>query len=277
MAKLDVVIPAGGTIDEEFARVVGTDSKALIKFNDQSVLKRTIDTLKSSPVVGRVVVVGSPTVMKSTDVQLADHAIPAVGSSPANIKAGLEYLAGLDLPPHQVLIVTADLPFLTVEAVHDFLKLCEGDQDLYVPLISQGDWEESYPGTDAMFVSLLDGEWTTGCMYIMTVRGFKIGYPYFEKVFEKRKSKLGMAALLGWKFVWDYKMKKLTVSDIEKKIVSLLSINGVAVPGSPPEIAYDIDYLEDYHYALSTYRSRAVKEAAERKERGDVDPAPPSA
>jgi GTP:adenosylcobinamide-phosphate guanylyltransferase len=269
VAKLDVVIPAGGVIEEEFARVVGTDSKALIKFNEQSVLKRTIDTLKSSPVIGRILVVGSPTVMKSEDVELADHAIPAVGSSPANIKAGLEYYAGLDLPPHQVLIVTADLPFLSLDAIHDFLKLCDGDMDLYIPLVAQKDWDEAYPGTDAMFVTLLDGSWTTGCMYMMTVRGFKIGYPYFERVFEKRKSKLGMAALLGWKFVWDYKMKKLTVTDIEKKIVSLLKINGVAVPGSPPELAYDIDYLEDYHYALSTYKARAVKEAAERAAQGD--------
>lgn len=265
MAKLDVIIPAGGTIDAEFARVVGTDSKALIKFNEQTVLKRTIETLKSSPVIGRVLVVGSPTVMKHEDVQLADKAIPAVGSSPANIKAGLEYYANVDLPPHQVLIVTADLPFLTLEAIHGFLNLCEGEQDLYVPLIARKDWEEVYPGTDAMFVTLLDGEWTTGCMYVMTIRGFKIGYPYFEKVFEKRKSKLGMAALLGWKFVWDYKMKKLTVTDIEKKITSLLKINGTAVPGSPAETAYDIDYLEDYHYALSTFKNQRP-----------VAPAPPA-
>jgi len=256
VANIDVIIPAGGTIDADFSRVVGTDSKALIKFNDKSVLKRTIETLRATPNVGRILVVGSPTVMESSDIELADKAIPAVGSSPANIKAGLEYYANVDLPPHQVLIVTADLPFLTVDSIQNFLSLCVGDQDLYVPLISREDWDELYPGTDATFVNLLDGEWTTGCMYIMTVRGFKIGYPYFEKVFEKRKSKLGMAALLGWKFVWDYKMKKLTVTDIEKKITSLLKINGTAVPGSPAELAYDIDYLEDYHYALSTFKNQ---------------------
>lgn len=269
MAKLDVIIPAGGVITEEFARVVGTDSKALVKFNEVSVLKRTIETLRSSSVIGRIIVVGSPTVLASDDVQLADHALPAVGGSPANIKVGLEHLAGLDLPPHQVLIVTADLPFLTVEAIHGFLQLCEGEMDLYVPLVARKDWEEIYPGTDAMFVTLLDGEWTTGCVYMMTVRGFKIGYPYFEKVFEKRKSKLGMAALLGWKFVWDYKMKKLTVTDIEKKITSLLKINGTAVPGSPPELAFDIDYLEDYHYALSTFKARAIAEAKAQEAAAD--------
>lgn len=264
MAKLDVVIPAGGVVEEEFARVIGSDSKALIKYNEVSVLKRTIETLRQSPVVGRIVVVGSPTVLKSDDAQLADYAIPAVGSGPSNIKVGIEHLTGLDLPPFQVLIVTADLPFLTVEALHGFLELCAGEQDLYVPLISRRDWEEIYPGTDAMFVRLLDGEWTTGCVYMMTVRGYKIALPHIEAVFAKRKSKMGMAFLLGWKFVWDYFNKKLTVTDIEKKIVKILGINGTAVPGSPPELAYDIDYLEDYHYALAAFKSRAAKEAADK-------------
>ena len=39
MAGFDVVIPAGGEIDPGFAKVVGTKSKALIKFNDKTVLR----------------------------------------------------------------------------------------------------------------------------------------------------------------------------------------------------------------------------------------------
>jgi len=74
----------------------------------------------------------------------------------------------------------------------------------------------------------------------------------------------GMAMLLGPKFVWDYLNKKLTVTDIEKKITQMVKINGTAVPGSPPELAFDIDYLEDYHYALGIFKARAKKEADEK-------------
>lgn len=264
MAKLDVVIPAGGIVEEEFARVIGSDSKALVKYDEVTVLRRTIEALRASPIIGRIVVVGSPTVMKSDDVQLADIALPATGSGPTNIMVGIEHLAGLDLPPHQILIVTVDLPFLTTKGLHDFLNLCEGEMDLYVPLISKADWDEAYPGAEATFVRLLDGYWTTGCMYMMTIRGFKVAKPHIEAVFAKRKSKFGMAMLLGPKFVWDYLNKKLTVTDIEKKITQMVKINGTAVPGSPPELAFDIDYLEDYHYALGIFKARAKKEADEK-------------
>lgn len=272
MAKLDVVIPAGGVVEQEFARVIGTDSKALVKFDEVSVLRRTIEALRASPVVGRIVVVGSKSVVDSEDAKLADIVLPATGSGPTNIMVGIEHLAGLDLPPHQVLIVTVDLPFLTTEGLHNFLNLCTGEMDLYVPLISLADWEEAYPGAEATFVRLLDGHWTTGCMYLMTVRGFKVAKPHIEAVFAKRKSKLGMAALLGPKFVWDYFNKKLTVTDIEKKITQMVKINGTAVPGSPPELAFDIDYLEDYHYALGVFKTRASKRAAEAAQEGEAAP-----
>ncbi|MEQ1823961.1 MAG: hypothetical protein ABL949_15745, partial [Fimbriimonadaceae bacterium] len=72
------------------------------------------------------------------------------------------------------------------------------------------------------------------------------------------------AMMLGWKFLWDYMNKKLTVTDIEKKIEELVGINGMAVPGAPAEVAYDIDYLDDYHYTLSVFRARAAREEAER-------------
>ncbi|MEQ1935052.1 MAG: nucleotidyltransferase family protein [Fimbriimonadaceae bacterium] len=265
MAGIDVVIPAGGKITDEFARVAGVSSKALIKYEDVSVLKRTIQALRGSRNVGRIVIVGNADVLAAEEADLVDAALPAGNSSVDNIKIALDHLANLDFPPDRVLVVTADLPFLTTATVDEFLGLCIGYVDLYVPIINKNDWDEKFPGADASFVRLLDGEWTTGCVYIISTRGFKIAQPFIEKVFQLRKSKSKMAMMLGWKFLWDYMNKKLTVTDIEKKIEELVKINGMAVPGAPAEVAYDIDYLDDYHYTLSVFRARAAKEAAERE------------
>lgn len=262
MAGYDVVIPAGGRIDENFSKVVGTPSKALIKFNDKTVLKHTIEALRSSPNVGRIVVVGSPEVLAHEDCKLADASLPELGSGPKNIWAGAQHLQGLNFPPDRILIVTADLPFLKGESVDLFLGMCDQAMDFNVPLISKDDFDEAFPGAEATFVRLLDGEWTTGCVYLITIRGLKVALDHLEKVFNRRKSKLGMARLLGLKFVWDYFNKKLTVSDAEAKVTELLNVRGRAVPGSPPEFAYDIDYVEDYHYVLSSLKASQVEVAA---------------
>jgi hypothetical protein len=77
-----------------------------------------------------------------------------------------------------------------------------------------------------------------------------------EEVFKNRKSKFKMAKVLGAKFVWDYLAKKLTVYEIERKVMDLLGVKGAAIPGSPAELAMDVDYTEDYQYVVSLMKAR---------------------
>lgn len=258
MPGLDVVIPAGGQMNADFARVTGTAYKPLVKFDNRTVLRSTIEALKGSPRINRIILVGSEEVIKHPDASLATVVLPEKGSGPKNIMAGIEQLLTMDLPPDRVLIVTSDLPFLTPATVDRFLDLCEDNVDFNVPLIEKSDYEEAFPSAEAMFVKLLDGEWTTGCMYEVSVRGFRTALTHVEEVFNRRKSKMKIAFMLGFKFVWDYLNKKLTVPDIEAKITELLRVRGRAVPGSPAELAYDIDYTEDYQYAVQ-FKARAPK------------------
>ncbi len=251
MPGLDVVIPAGGQMEEDFVRVTGVRHKPLVKFNDKTVIRSTIEALKGSAQVGRIVVVGADAVIDHPDCVLADARLPEKGTGPRNIMAGIEQLQMMPSPPERVLIVTSDLPFLTPSSVDRFLELCERNIDFNVPLIERPDYEEAFPGAEATFVKLLDGEWTTGCMYEVSVKGFRTALSHVEEVFTRRKSKFKIAQMLGPKFVWDYLLKKLTVPDIEAKITDLLKVQGRAIPGSPPELAYDIDYVDDYKYAVS--------------------------
>ena len=258
MAGFDVVIPAGGRIDEAFAKVVGVESKALIRLNEKTILRHTIEALRASGQVGRIVVVGSAEIVRHEDAQLADAILPETGTSPANIWLGAQHLQTLDFPPDRILIVTCDQPYLTGDSIKRFLDLCDHAIDFNVSLVARDDFEEAFPGASATFVKLLDGEWTTGGVFLMTIRSLKIAMDHMEKVFEARKSKLRMAKLLGLKFVWDYLNKKLTVSSVEQKVMELLRVRGRAVPGSPPEMAYDIDFIEDYQYVLSSLKARQV-------------------
>lgn len=255
MRKLDVIVPCGGTIDESFARVVNTNNKALVKFDGVSVIDTTLAALKRSKYVNRIVMIGSAGVGESEAAKKADEFILEGKTGPENIFRGLDWLLKTPTPPTEVMIVTGDLPFLTAEALDRFIEQCPPRKDMCIPLISKEEFQNLYPQAEATFVGLKDGTWTTGCAYVATASGLQTAVHHINLVFQNRKSKLGMARLLGLGFVIKYLTKTLTVQDVESKVKQLLSIEGVAVRGVPPELAYDIDDLDDYHYALSNLKA----------------------
>ena len=250
MSKLDVILPAGGRVDDAFAAEAGTPFKAIMEVDGQTVLGRTIRALRGLSEVDRIVVIGPQEVQRHADAQLADLRIDEGKTGPENIFKGLDALSQHQArSQHRILIVTTDLPFLTTALLRSYIDHCPQDKDFTVPLISKREWAAKYPGAEATFIKLRDGEFTTGCAYLASSQGLRRARPHIEKVFENRKSKMGIARMLGPNFVLKWLTKKLTVADVERKVQALLDCSAVAVPDSPPELAFDIDYREDYRYA----------------------------
>lgn len=250
MTTFDAIIPAGGSIDPEFAARVGTTSKALIPFADRTVLRRTIEALQGTGRMNRIILVGTPEVLAHPDAKLAQEHVPAGTSGPDTIFKGLKHLAGLPNPPSKVLIVTADLPFLTPENLEYFLSRCPEDRGLCVPLITKTEYQTRFPDSTATFIPLQDESWAAGNTYVMDVAAFTRALPDLEKLFQVRKSKIGMIRLLGFDFLIKFLWKKLTIKDIENKVARLLGCSGGPVMGASAELAYDVDDLEDYEYAM---------------------------
>jgi GTP:adenosylcobinamide-phosphate guanylyltransferase len=244
----DVIIPAGGTLPADFRAATGLNYKALLPLQGQPILQRTISALRASGLVRRIAVIGSHEVLEEAKGLGADLLVPEGNSGPDNIFRGLDALLK-ESAFERLMIVTCDLPFLTPELIQKFVADCP-PKDFCIPLIAEPTFNKRYPNAPATFVSLRDGTYTTGCIYLAQVEPLKNARPYIEKVFEQRKSKLGMAKLLGLGFVIKYLTKTMTVTDVEKKITDLLKCSGAAVRDSAPEFAYDIDYLEDYEYAV---------------------------
>ncbi|AIE87520.1 nucleotidyltransferase family protein [Fimbriimonas ginsengisoli] len=250
MTSFDAILPAGGMIDADFAARVGTPNKALIELGGQTILARTLDALRSSGRVRQAIVIGTEEVLAHEDAGKADQTLPAGGSGPENILKGLKFLTSGPNPPKKVLIVTTDLPFISGKVVNDYLDRCPDNRDISLPLITKAEYQARFPDSTSSFVPLKDNIWTAGCAYVMDVEAFQRALPHIEKVFDNRKSKLGMVKLLGPAFLVKFLTKQLTVPDIERKIQSMLGCSGTAVLNSPPELAFDIDALDDYEYAL---------------------------
>ena len=255
MPQLDVVIPAGGRLDDQFARVTAAHNKSLIRFDGKTILESTIEALRGSGRVGRIVLVGSHEVREHTDAKMADVLLSEGETGPENIFRGVDYLLEEKAPPERVMICTCDLPFLTAKGIQRFVDSCPANKDFCVPLISELDYAEAFPQAKATFVTLRDGVFTTGCVYNANIKALKKALHHIDRLFMNRKSKVGMARVLGMRFVMLLLSKRLTIRDIEDKVMELLGCTGAAIPESPPELAYDVDYLEDYHYAVATMKA----------------------
>lgn len=255
MSTYDLIIPAGGRLDEAFAKVVGTHSKGLIRFDGRSILARTLEAFKDSGMVRRIALVGSTELIESADAAPADFRLREGATGPENIFKGLDELVKQGDISDRVLICTCDLPFVTADVVKQFLSLCNEQKDFCVPLVAEEDFLELYPRAEATFVSLRDGPVTTGCMYNVRPEALRLAIHHIDRLFVNRKSKIGMARVLGMRFVLMLLTRRLTVRDVEDKVMELLGCSGQAVADSPPELSLDIDYLEDYHYALQAFRT----------------------
>ena len=254
--RLDVVLPAGGRISGEFARRAETAVKALIKFGGKSVLERTIERLHEAGVEGRYVVIGPEEVGADPACERVDAVLPETPTGPGNILAGLEYLEGIGCRG-RALIANTDLPFISPESVGRFVAACPTDVDICAPVMKRDSFEQRYPGLRAEYVPLRDGDWTMGCLFVVNPEAVSQNRAHMERVFEARKSQFQMARLLGLGFVLRFLLHRLALPDIERQCCRILGCSAKAIVTFDADMAFDLDELRDYEYALSRYADQS--------------------
>jgi molybdopterin-guanine dinucleotide biosynthesis protein A len=249
---LDAILPAGGLISDSFAREAGVRAKALIQLGRWTMLERTLATLKATGRIGRTVVIGPEEVTSHAAALSADAALLAGTSGAANIFRGLEwlYVANGRRYPDQVLILATDLPFLTPEAIAGFLDSCPADLDLCLPVFDRGEFERRFPRVSAPYVRFRDGEWIIGCAVLMSPTALVRNRPAIEQAFATRRRRLAMARRLGISFLVQFLLRRLTVPRVEQHCLEVLGCTGRAIRGCAAELAFDIDYVENYRYAV---------------------------
>lgn len=152
-----------------------------------------------------------------------------------------------------VLIVTCDVPFLTSEAVKDFLARCGSGADLYYPIVEKREQEQRFPGIRRTYVKLKDGTFTGGNLFLVKPRNIIPLLGRVERILELRKRPLALSAELGVTFMIRLLLARLagmlTISRLENRVQELFDIKAQAVISPYPEIANDIDRPDDLEWA----------------------------
>jgi GTP:adenosylcobinamide-phosphate guanylyltransferase len=245
------VLPAGGRIAGEFARQVGVEVKALIALDGQTILRRTIETLRRTERIGRIVVVGPAAALEEARACGVEGAVEEGETGPENILRGL---AWLENAASHALVVTSDLPFLTPDSLAALLDASPSHADLAVPIVTRQAFEARFPGTDSEYVALREGAFTLGCAFLVRPRAALHNRAHLERVFAARKSQWQMARLIGARTALRFLTKRLTVQEIVERASHIVNVRGHAILDAPAELAFDIDLPADYHYALAYSR-----------------------
>lgn len=256
---MDAVIPAGGTISDDFAQRISTPHRALAAIgpDGKPVMQIVVDSLRASGTVGRIIgVAAAPVAERISDV---DVWLPAGDSGPANILRGLAE-AGPNAP---ALVCTSDLPLMTAQNVTQFVAACRAEADITVGLVKADALNAMFPDAPpSEFVHLGDiGPVTMGGLFQIRPDVLARNQKLLNAVFTARKSQWRMAGLLGPRLVWQFATRRLTLAAIVARAERLLGCRIEVVLDTPPELAYDMDTADDYAYAHAVLLRRPAATA----------------
>lgn len=243
----DVVIPAGGTIDAEFAARIGSPYRALAPLGPEKtpVLQHVINSLRQSGAVGQIVCAAPEAVQSAVDG--VDLWLPDGGSGPQNILAGLR-----TLPPDALaLVCTSDLPLMTANAVMRFVSALTPEAAVSVGLVRADAYTAAYPDAPpSTFVELRDtGPVTLAGLFAVRPAALFQRQALLDSLFGARKSQARMAGILGPRLLLAWLMRRLTQAALIARAETLLGARVQVVDHTDPTLAYDMDTLDDYEYA----------------------------
>ncbi len=244
----NVVMPAGGRISGAFAEAAKTEFKSLTIWQGQSLLKRTVHQLQQSGIINRVLVIGPQEVLNEAQ-SCGAEGIAEGSSGPDNLFLGLEYLLKSEKnTANKVLICASDMPALSSNSIQWFVENSPAESDITVPVITASDYEKAYPQSGSVYVPVKDGASTMGCLFLLRPEAIMNQKKRIDEVFRSRKSQWNTFQMLGPMFLLKYITRQLSINDIERRCEEILGWKGRAVRNAPPDLACDIDTLEDYNY-----------------------------
>lgn len=244
---LSVVVLAGGTNSPEMEAATGVKNRALTPIGPKTMLTYVIDALGESASAGRIFVVGNV----PPDAQYGQVAPGA--SLIENLLAGLE-AAGKDADA--VLVSTSDIPFLTPEAVDDFvLRAQESDADICLPYVSLDLCRERFPQMKRTALKLREGTFTLGNMAFVRPAVLLAHRDTIMAAYAARKSVWKLGRMLGAPLLLRVILSQtlmpqtLTVAALETSVTRLLGCRARGVISAHPEVGADVDKPEDVQIA----------------------------
>lgn len=237
---MDVLVLAGGKVDDTLRSRIGVEYRAQLPFGKQSMLERVLRAIRQF---------GTVKVVSSVPIEGLE-VIPAGKSFVESLANGLA-----EVKSDTFLLVTADIPFITAEAIQDFLDRCDKTALINYPIIPLEAAQSAYPGVKRTSYRLSIGPVTGGNIALVNTALMRRNLPKLERAYKNRKNVLKLALLIGpgilGRFILGAVLPKtLTVASLQNSIGRIMGGPVKAVYTEYAEIGNDIDNIEQYEQAV---------------------------
>ena len=241
----DIVILAGGECKPDLAAISGVPNRADIPFDGKTFLQIAYDAVKP---LGEPLIVGGTGSTYKRQIPGGNSFVESIG------------IAANEISSDRFLLVFADLPFLTTEAVAEFLKNCNQSAEVNYPIIPIEDCQRDFPNLKRTTVKIAEGEFTGGNIGFFDRKAILNSLPLLEKLYSVRKSPFKLAKLLGLKTFSllaqaSLNPTKVPKSRFEAAISELLQLKVEGVIVHQSGIGTDIDNAEQYQQIFQFQKS----------------------
>jgi GTP:adenosylcobinamide-phosphate guanylyltransferase len=238
------VITAGGRIDGLFAQAAGTHVKALAPVRGATMLQRMIEALRAAN-VSEIAVVGGDEVRVACGSAI-DRFVDESPSGSENLLRALRAW-----PDNQrLLYATSDLPYVTSAAINDFVDRV-GHGTLAVALAEFSEYGARFPNAPPTGITLAGERVVNGGLFSIPHGATEKLAATATRFFEARKRPWRMASLVGPSVLIRFLSGRLRVADLEAMALHVLQVPAQALRGCAPELAFDVDTVDEYHYACA--------------------------
>jgi len=238
------VITAGGRIEGEFAQAAGTSVKALAPVRGMTMLARMIDALRSAEVT-EIAVVGGDEVRAACG-SVVDRFVDESPSGSENLLRALRAWPDTE----RLVYATSDLPYVTAPAIADFTSRV-GIGALAVSLAEYGAFNARFAGASGFGIRLGGERVVNGGVFSIPQGAPEKLAAVATRFFEARKRPWRMASLVGPSVLLRFLSGRLRVADLETMALHVLQVPAQALRGCAPEIAFDVDTIDEYRYACA--------------------------
>jgi 2-phospho-L-lactate guanylyltransferase (CobY/MobA/RfbA family) len=241
---VSAVVLAGGHSKPDLLAATGVPNRALLQIEGETMLLRVVRALQASGTVRDIHVVGDVT----PPAECYSH--PDTGDFVENVLQAARVLPG----EQYILYTTADIPFLTPQAVTDFVsRSLQSGADMCYPIIPIERCQQQFPNMRRTALSLREGRFTGGNLLMVRARIVHRQAELLRRAFASRKSVWGMATLLGWQMIVRLAGAKLisphwlSIAHIKHRVQQLMGATVQEIITDYAEIGVDIDNLEHLH------------------------------
>lgn len=258
---VDTVVLAGGRNSAQLYDGYTPGYKALLEFNGKPSICYTLEALSAVPQVARICIAGPEAVLNPAIAPFVAGKprydfVPGGETLMDSIYSGLEHFAGSEM----VLLITADIPLVTPQAIGDFLAACApvettSAQNLCLSMAPKSSFTGAYAGYSNGFNRFRDISICYGSLMLVNPRLLQNtgATRRINSLYNNRKNPLSTPLAIGMHVGLTYVLgvhlwHLLSIEKMAHIASSRFGLGLIPIVINHPEITINVDEPEDYEF-----------------------------